>query len=176
MAKKEANLLVSFDPTHLEVAKKEIEGLLKEVKEEAKILTATDGLAEVLVKDSRKAIKQLQKIAKSSLDKFIHTMSWIPIDTWVKNSIKDIKKKIKGFVKEIGEKEKWKMELKTRKVKGKKPDEIKLILKLTEVVNRKKVDLEKPEKIIKVEMIGNKAGLSLVKPEDILNIAKLRQK
>jgi tRNA(Ser,Leu) C12 N-acetylase TAN1 len=62
------------------------------------------------------------------------------------------------------------MDLKVRKVKE-KPDEIKLILKLTEVIDRPKVDLQNPDKIIKVEVIGNKAGLALLGKDELLNVA-----
>lgn len=175
MAKKEANLLVTFDPTHIESAKKEILDLLKEIKEKAEILTADDGVAEIVVKDARKAVAELEKLAKKNIERFAHTMHWTPIDTWTKNNIADIQKALKEFEKKIGEKEAWKMELKTRKLKE-KPDEIKLILKLTEVIDRKNVDLQKPEKIVKVEIIGNKAGLALLKKNELLNISKLRQK
>ena len=174
MAKKEANLLVTFDPTHIESAKKEIAEMLKSIKEKAEILTAEEGLAEVSVGNARKAVAELEKIAKKDLEKFPHTMQWIPIDIWCKNAIADMQKHLKGFEKDIGKDERWKMELKTRKLKE-KPDELKLILKLTEVIDRKKVDLEKPEKIVKVEIIGNKAGLALLKKNELLNIARLKQ-
>lgn len=174
MTKSKANLLVTFDPSHLESAKKEILDLLKDAKEEAKILEIGEGIAEVAVDNAREAIKKLDKIAKKSIEKFSYTMNWVPVDTWCKNTIRDMQKEIKSFVKDIGKDEKWKMELKTRKLKE-KPNEVKLILKLTEVVDRKKVDLKKPEKIIKVEIIGNKAGLALLKKKDILNIAKIRK-
>ncbi len=171
---KEANLLVTFDPTHLESAKTEIANLLKKVKEEANVLKAEEGLAEVIVKDAKKAIKELAGIAKKDVAQFAHTFQWVPIEKWCKATVVDMKKNIKGFVKDIGKDEKWKMDLKTRRVKE-KTDEIKLILKLTEVVDRQKVDLKNPEKTIKVEIIGNKAGLALLGKDELLNIAKLKE-
>ncbi len=168
---KEANLLVTFDPTHQETAVKEITGLLKEIKEEASILKAEEGLAEVLVGDAKKAVKQLFAVAEKNAEKFGHTFHWIPVEKWCKNTIADIQKNIKGFVKDIKQNEKWKMDLKVRRVKE-KPDELKLILKLTEVVDRPKVDLQNPEKIIKVEVIGNKAGLALLGKNELLNVVK----
>jgi len=172
--KKDANLLVTFDPVHLESAKKEILEILKELKEKA-VPKIDDGFAEVAVSDARKVIANLEKIAKKSSEKFAHTMHWIPIDVWAKNTVEDIQKELKKLEKGIGIKEAWKMELKTRKLKE-KPDELKLILKLTEAIDRKNVDLDKPEKIVKVEIIGNKAGLALLKKDEVLNLVKLRQK
>lgn len=173
--RKLANLIVTFDPNHLESAKKEIMHLLDEVKQKAQILAADEGLAHLAVKDARNAIEDLENLSKKSLDKFQHTMKWVPIDVWCKNSVKEMQTNIKKMVKGIKPDEKWKMELKTRKLKD-KPDEIKLVMSLTEVVDRKHVDLENPEKVIKVEIIGNKAGLALLDKKHLLNIAKLKNK
>lgn len=173
--KKEANLIVTFEPSHLESAKKEISELLKEIKEKATIIKIDEGFAEVLVKDARKTLASLEKLARKDIEKFKATMHWIPIDSWTKNNVKDIQKELKKLEKEIGVKEAWKMELKTRKMKE-KPDELKLILTLTEAIDRKNVNLDKPQKIVKVELIGNKAGISLLKKGEILNLIKLREK
>jgi len=167
---KEGNLLVTFDPTHQESALKEISELLNSVKEKADVIKADEGVAEILVKDAKKAVRELSKISVKSIDKFGHTFHWIPIEKWCKNSIDEMQKVIKGFVKDIKQNEKWKMDLKVRKVKE-KPDEIKLILKLTEAVDRPNVDLQNPEKIVKVEVIGNKAGLALLGKDELLNVA-----
>ncbi len=174
-SKKQANLIVTFDPNHLESAKNEIMHLLEEVKQKAQLLAADEGLAHIAVKDARKAVEDLEAVAKKSLDKFNHTMKWIPIDVWCKNTVKEMQDNIKKMVKGIKPAEKWKMDLKTRKLKD-KPDEIKLIMSLTEVVDRKNVDLDNPEKIIKIEIVGNKAGLSLLNQKHLLNIAKMKKK
>ena len=50
---------------------------------------------------------------------------------------------------------------------------VKLIVKLTDVVDRKNVDLNKPKKIIKVEIIGKNAGISLLEPDELLIVPKL---
>jgi len=171
---KEANLLVSFEPSHLEAAKQEIISLLEEIGEKAEILLAEQGLAEVLVNDARKAVQELSKIADSDIAKFSYTLQWSPVDKWCKHDIEEIKAELKKLAEKIASDEKWKMELKVRRVKE-KPDMHELIIKLTEVIDRKNVDLENPEKIVKVEIIGDKTALALLKPEEILNIAKKKQ-
>lgn len=168
---KEANLLVTFDPTHQESAIKVIESLLNGVKEKASVLKANEGVAELAVKDAKKAVKQLSSLANKETEKFVHTFHWIPIDKWCKNTVADMQKNIKDFAKDIKQNDKWKMDLKVRKVKE-KPDELKLILKLTEVIDRPKVDLQNPDKIIKVEVIGNKVGLALLGKGELLNVVK----
>jgi tRNA(Ser,Leu) C12 N-acetylase TAN1 len=44
-------------------------------------------------------------------------------------------------------------------------------MKLTDVVDRKKIDLKKPKKIIKVEIIGKDAGISLLTPDELLVVS-----
>lgn len=169
----EANLIVTYDPTHKESAVVEIENLAKSAKEKARVLKAEEGVAEVIVGNAKKLVKQLTELCKKDAEKFAYTFHWIPIEKWTKNAIPDMQKIIKEIQKDIAAAEKWKMDLKMHKQKE-KVDEIKLILKLTEVVEKPKVDLEKPQKIIKVEIIGNKAGLSLLLPEEYLNVAKFK--
>jgi len=171
---KEANLIVTFDPTHQQSALKEIEELLKAVKEKVNVIKAEEGIAELLVGDAKKAVKQLSALAAKDIEKFGYTFHWIPIEKWCKATVEDMQKVIKDLIKEIKKDERWKMDLKARHVKE-KPDEIKLTLKLTEVVDRPKVDLNNPQKIIKVEIIGNKAGLAVLGADELLNVAKLKQ-
>lgn len=171
---KNINLIVTFDPHHLESAKREILHLLEQVKEKAEILAMDEGMAHLAVKDARKVVDDLRETAKKSADKFAHTMKWIPIDVWCKNTVKDMQKHIKKLVGGIGPQEKWKLELKTRKLKE-RPDELKLILSLTEVIDRDKVDLDNPEKIVRVEIMGNKAGLALLDKRHLLNVMQLKE-
>ena len=116
---KEANLLVTFDPTHQESALKVIESLLNSVKEKVSVLKASEGVAELAVKDAKKAVKQLSSMADKEIEKFSHTFHWIPIDKWCKNTVADIQKNIKDFAKDIKQSDKWKMDLKVKKGKGK---------------------------------------------------------
>jgi len=45
-----------------------------------------------------------------------------------------------------------------------------VIMKLTEVVDKPKVDLENPQKIIEVQIIGKKAGLALLNKDEIFSV------
>ncbi|MBS3097593.1 hypothetical protein J4209_02235 [Candidatus Woesearchaeota archaeon] len=170
----EANLIVTYDPAHAGSAKEEVDRVLKEIKNEAKHLkSGIDGIFNTRVKDARKVVQSLVKLCKKKPDLFDKTFHWIPIDKWVKASIKDMQKELKKFDKAIKEKESWKMDLGKRKTDLHEKD---LIIKLTEVINKPKVDLEKPDKIVKVEIIGNKAGIALLGKDELLNIPKLKGK
>ncbi|MEM2933046.1 MAG: THUMP domain-containing protein [Candidatus Pacearchaeota archaeon] len=163
----EINLLVTFDPVHQESAKKEIEALLEEIDKSGKIMKISDGLAQLTVKDARKLIDKLFEIIKKDVEKFNYTFSWWPVDAWCKAEIKEMQKTIAEIQKGIKNEEKWKMELAKRETKKEYPKD--LIIKLTDVVNKPKVDLSNPDKIIKVEIIGDKAAITLIEKNKVFN-------
>jgi len=165
-----ANLLVTFDPTKTESAKAEILARLQEIKEAPAIAKIDDGLAEVNVKDAKKAVSALKKIAVKNKDKFASTFNWIPVEVWCAAKIPDMQKTVKDLQKGIAEKEKWKMDIGRHKTELHERD---LIIKLTEVIEKPNVDLSKPDKIVKVEVVKDKCAISLLNPEELLNVAKL---
>jgi tRNA(Ser,Leu) C12 N-acetylase TAN1 len=164
-----ANLLITFDPTKLESAKTEIAARLADIKETVKIEKIEDGLAEVTVKDAKKTVSQLKKMAIDR-NKFASTFNWIPVDVWATAKIADMQKNVKEIQKGIAEKDKWKMEIGRHKTDLHERD---LIMKLTEVIDKPNVDLAKPDKILRVEIVKDKCALSLLKPDEILSVAKL---
>jgi len=169
-----ANLIVSYDPSHISSAKDEVSNILKDIKGEAKFLKPNiDGVFEINVKNAKNTVKKLNKEFAKRKKLFERTFHWVPIDKWCKAEIKKMQAEIKKFAKGIKKNDKWKMELNKRSYG--KHGTTELILKLTEIVENPKVDLEKPGKIIKVEIIGNKAGLSLLNPDEILDVPKKKK-
>src|SRR3989338_30155 len=147
------NLLVTYEPSHIGSAKEEVLNLLKEVKYPGKIIKSNiSGLMSVRVKNSKNAVKKLLLIARKKPAKFNQTFKWIPVDRWSKTNIKTMQRALKAMSRNIKKDEKWKMDLGKRKTKLHERD---LIIKLTEPIERANVDLNNPEKILKVEIIGN---------------------
>lgn len=168
----EVNLLVTFDPVHQESAKKEIETLMKELNESGKITKIGGGLAQLTVKDARKFVDKLLGIIKKEIGKFNYTFNWWPVDKWCKAEIKEMQKVIAEIQKGIKNEEKWKMELAKRDTTKEYPKD--LIIKLTDVVNKPKVDLSNPDKIIKVEIIGDKAAITLIEKNKVFNTSNFK--
>jgi tRNA(Ser,Leu) C12 N-acetylase TAN1 len=129
-------------------------------------------LAEISVPDARKAIKVLKEIAKKDGSKFKYTFNWWPVDKWCKANVAEMQKIIKKLQEDIKDNEKWKMDLVKRKVEKDLGKD--LIIKLTDVVNKKCIDLNNPQKIIKVEIEGTRAAISLYSPEEYLSISFLK--
>lgn len=165
----EANLLVTYDPSRAGSAKEEVEKALKAIKQKAKFLKSeTDGVFKLRVGNARKIVKSLNKL-KSKKGMFEHTFHWVPIDKWIPTNVKALQKVIKNLQKGIKKTEKWKMDLHKRHFDEMHSTE--LIIKLTEVVDKLKVDLDNPQKIIEVQIMGKKAGLALLNKDEILDVA-----
>lgn len=170
----EPNLIVSFDPARYSSAKAEVESVLKELKQEAKFLKSEiDGLFKLRVKDGKKVVKDLNKKKRKLAELFESTFHWTPIEKWVKANIKDMQNVLKKYDKEIKESEKWKMDLNKRKFK-KGGETVELIIKLTDVIDKPKVDLKNPDRIVKVEITGNKAGIALLNKDELFNSLKIK--
>ncbi len=170
----EANLIITYDPSHAGSAKEEVERVLKEIKKKATHLKSeVDGVFKVNVPSSKKVVKDLKKLCEKDSSLFSHTFHWVPIEKWVKTSVKEMQKEVKKFDKDIKKTEKWMMDLHKRHYD--KEGTTELILKLTESIDKPKVDLKKPEKIIKVEIIGNKAGLALLGADELLKVPKIKK-
>ena len=166
----DANLLVTHDHSHAGSAKDEIEKALKAVKQKAKFLKSDiEGVFKLRVGNAKKLVKSLSKL-KSKKGMFEHTYHWIPIDKWLATNVKAMQKEVKKLQKGIKKTEKWKMDLHKRHFDQMNSTE--LIMKLTEVVDKPKVDLSNPQKIIEVQIIGKRAGLALLNKDEILNLAK----
>ncbi len=169
-----ANLLVTHDPNHAGLAKEEIVAVLKQFKIEPEFLKSEiEGLFQIIVKEPKKVVKKLIAMCKKDPSIFRMTFHWIPVDNWCKSTIEDMQKTIKGLVKDIKEKDKWKMDIAKRCYEKYNTNE--LIMKLTEVVDRPKVDLKNPVKIIRVDILGNDAGISLLTKDEMLNIPALKK-
>ncbi|GAG73423.1 unnamed protein product, partial [marine sediment metagenome] len=127
------------------------------------------GIFLVDVAKPREVVKKLKEISKNNRELFGKTYRYIPIDKWVKSEISDMQKAIKSLVPKIKKNEKWMMDVEKRYYD--KHDYKELIIKLTDVVDRKEIDLKKPEKIIKVEIVGKNAGISLLEPDEFLIVS-----
>jgi tRNA(Ser,Leu) C12 N-acetylase TAN1 len=163
-----ANLLVTYDPNHAGSAKEEIDLVMKKIKAKPKFLKpVTEGLFEIYLPKSKDAVKKLKALCKKNSDFFVRTFHYTPINKWVKTDVKILQKEIKKYVPKIKVKESWKMDLNKRHFD--KIGSRDLIIKLTEAVDRMNVDLENPEKMIKVEIIGSRTGLALVGKDEFLD-------
>ncbi len=166
----DANLLVTFDPTHKGKAEEEVKALLKEVGEDADFKDSpVDGL--FLLKTKKDSKEVAKALGKGDTSRFENTFHWVPIEKWCKAEINEIAKAMKEIDAKMDPEESWKMDLNKRSLEGKTTD---LIIKLTENIDKPKVDLKDPQKIIKVEVVGKEAGISLLSPDETVDVPKMK--
>ncbi len=163
----DANLLVTHDPSHAGSAREEVEKALRALKQKAKFLKSEiEGVFMLKVGNAKKLIKSLNKLKNKK--GMTYTFHWIPIDKWIATNIKAMQKEIKKLQKGIKKTEKWKMDLHKRHFDEMQSTE--LTIKLTEAVDKPKVDLQNPQKIIEVQIIGKKTGLALLNKDEVLTL------
>ena len=162
-------LIVTYDPAHQKSCEESLKNVMDAVGAKPKFLKSKySGIFLVDLSKPKEVVKMLIKLNKKDQELFGKTHRYIPVDKWVSSKVPDMQKAIKSLVPKIGENEKWKMDLEKRHYH--KLDYQELIVKLTEVVDRRKIDLKKPKKIIKVEIIGTHAGISLLEPGELLMV------
>ena len=168
----DANLIVTFDPAHAGKAREEVNVLLAEVGEKPAFLeSGIDGLFFLKAKNPKGTVKKLVEECKKNPDKFGSTFHWTPIDKWSTSNLEDMSKVLKGIDAKMKPDESWKMDLGKRQYEGETPN---LIIKLTDNINKPKVDLKNPQKIVKVEIIGKKAAIALLDASEFLDVSKLK--
>ncbi len=169
--KGQANMIVTFDPNHRGTAELELREVLKQAGEKPQIgQTEVEGLFKVAVSNARAAVAKIRTLCGNNPNLFAVTHHYTPIDNWCQSEVPAMQKLIRAASAGIGQNEKWKMGLNKRhwgKLEG-----VQLIMKLTEVVDRKHVDLDNPDKIIRVEIIGKEAGVALLTPKDVVDVAR----
>ncbi len=165
----DANLIVTFDPSHAGKAKEEIKSVLEDAGEKAEFLESeVAGLFLLKVKNPKHLVKEL----RGDANKLEHTFHWIPVEKWCSSDLDALAEEMKKIDARIDAKESWKMDLGKRCYEGRTTD---IIMKLTENINKPKVDLKNPEKIVKVEIIGEKAGIALLDRDEILDVPRLKK-
>lgn len=164
----EANLVVTYDPAHAGKAREEVNAMLGSTK--ATFLKSdVEGLFLLDVSKPKEVTKKLN--TKANAKKFAYTFHWVPVDKWVSSKIADMQKAMKEMDSKIKPTESWKLDLSKRRYDAETPE---LIKKLTEPIDKPKVDLKNPQKIVKVEIIGKKAGIALLDKDELLDVPKLK--
>ncbi|HII30262.1 hypothetical protein AUJ69_03015 [Candidatus Woesearchaeota archaeon CG1_02_47_18] len=167
-------MVVSCSPTHRDMAVSEVEGVAKEAGfSVGAIASGIEGLLFFAVDSPKEAIKKLNRLCREKPGLFELTFHYRPVDVWCTSSIEEMQAKIRELVPKIGEEESWRMMLSKRQYD--KYGERELIMKLTEVVDRKKVDLKNAEKVIVVGIIGEHAGIALAARDEILDVQQVKK-
>ncbi len=166
-----AILLVRYDPAHLSKAKEEVIKLLGGLGVKPRFLKSeVGGILKLRTANPKAVIKSLINLYRKTPTNFETTHRWIPIDKWCRSELISMKRAVKKLTKDIKENESWKMDLGKRLYD--KHHTTELISELTKSVDRMKVNLNNPSKVIKVEIVGKHAGFALLAKNEMLRVFK----
>lgn len=172
----DANLLVTFDYGVYMGARSEVIDVLREVGEESPRLLSSDvkGLFQLRVDgDPKEATRKLDALCRRDPSRFWYTYHWIPVEKWCPSTIEDMSEVVNELAERIRPEERWRMNVNKRFYHDHHTRE--LIEKLAQHVDKPNVDLENPDKIIRIEIIGGRAGLSLLTLKEAFSVNAVKK-
>ena len=168
---KEFNLLVTTTRGNEDNACSEIWYLLKEIGDEKAEVDKTGVSGLIAAKTSLnpfEVIAKFRKILKERPYEFRYSLRIIPIEKVVKTRLEEIQKVSDELSRKIGENETFRVTVEKRFTEISTRDVIEAAASKIE----RKVNLEKPDKILLIEIVGGLTGISVIKPDDILSVTK----
>lgn len=166
------NLLVSCSWGGVRRAKEEVTRVLRLLGDEKPVVQSTFASGIIGVNTSlnpREVTQELRKLFEGDHSILQYTSKWIPVDLWTYSTMVFMKKAVAELGKRILKGEKWRLTVEKRRYTL--HHKIEIIRELAELINSK-VDLENPNKIIRIDIIGKYAGISLLKPQEVFSVAK----
>ena len=167
----EANLLVTYDRAERFAVQYEVKQVLREVGEgNPRFLPSrVRGIFRIHIQmDPKHATKNLGTLCRRDPSKFWYTYHWIPVEKWCPSTIKEMSVIVKQFAERIMLEERWRIRVNKRFYNEYHTQE--LIELLAEHVDRPNVDLENPDKTIRIEIMGDEAALSLLGPREHFSV------
>lgn len=165
------NLLATTSRGNENAACSELKYLLEKIGDPAPRVVKS-GITGIVVAKSCTCPIDAVKMLRASLYKrpyeFRYLLRIIPIERIVSTDLKEFEKVAEEFGSKIGESETYRVTVEKRFNATHTSDIIKTIASRIE----RKVDLQKPDKILLVEVIGRLTGISILASSDILSIAK----
>lgn len=167
------NLLITTARGNEEEASSEIWYLLGEIGDTASKVDKT-GISGVIAAktafDPLEVIDKLRGLLKERPYEFRYSFRIIPIEKVVRTDLGEIQKAVIELATKIKENETFRITVEKRFTTTSTKD----LIEAAATNIERKVDLNKPDKIILVEVVGGLSGVSVIKPTDILLAARER--
>jgi len=166
------NLLVSCLWGAYGRAREEVLQILRKLGDDKPFVKCTAAMGIIGVRtqiDSRGVTQRLRELFEE--DPFIvqHTLKWVPVDLWTRSTLDSMKEGITQLKDRIHAGERWRMTVEKRRYTH--YHKIEIIRELADLIDEE-VDLENPDKILRIDIIGKYAGISVLAPQDIFSVAK----
>ena len=168
----EINLVVSYDPQGGYVAGKiEVHAILEKLgdKESEQELIVPGIIAVQTELKARDVIEDARELYMSDPSRFNFTLKWVPVEHWCEGTLEAITATVKREIASmIAETDQYAIDVAKHRSELHKEQVIEAIAPLI----KGKVNLDKPQKIVRIELFGDKASVSLLVPKNIFSVVK----
>lgn len=145
--------------------------LLGEIGDSAPTIDKTGIAGLVAAKSAFNAfetIEKLREILRERPYEFRYTLRVIPIEKIVRTDLGEIERAVTELSSKIDENETFRVTVEKRFSETSSKD----IVEAAAANIERKVDLNKPDKIVLIEVVGGLTGISVVRPNDIISVMK----
>ena len=167
------DLLVSYPWRRFRPARREILRILKDLGDEhARVeRTGVDGVALVHTNlDGREVVRRCRELFQTT-PIFEFAVKWVPVDYWCDTDLDAMKKLIEEKIRgEIDANETWGMKVEKRCWQMYHTADI--IAHLAKAIDRR-VNLDRPDKLVRVDVVGRQTAISVLRPGDIFSVNAL---
>ncbi len=164
------DLLVSYPWRRFGPARREILRILKRLGDEhARVeRTDVDGVALVHTNlDGREVVRRCRELFQTA-PTFEYAIKWVPVDYWCDTDLDAMKKLIEERIRDqIGANETW--SLKIEKRRWRKYHTADIVAYLAPAIDRR-VNLDRPDKLVRVDVVGNRSAISVLRPGDAFSV------
>lgn len=164
------DLLVSYRWGRYGAAKREIlKTLARFGDEHAQVeRTSVSGIALAhTALDPREVVRRCRELFRQEFV-FEDAIKWVPVDYWCDTDVEAMRKLLEDKVRDqIAENETWGMKVKKRR--WQRYHTLDLVLQLAQVIDRK-VDLNDPDKLVRVDVVGKQTAVSVLRPGEIFSV------
>jgi len=171
MVLKDFNLLATTARGNEEDACSEIWYLLGEIGDSAVKVDKTGITGLIAAKTAFNPFEVIEKfraILKERPYEFRYTLRVIPIEAVVRTDLGEIQRAVTELSSKIREDETFRVTVEKRFTTTSTND----IIEAAAANIERRVDLNRPNKVVLIEVVGGLTGVSVVKPEDILSVMK----
>jgi tRNA(Ser,Leu) C12 N-acetylase TAN1 len=163
------DLLVSYQRGRYGRAKREILHVLQRLGDEHPMIdrTAVDGIACVRTAlDGRFVVRGCRELLEKGFA-FEDAIKWVPVDYWCEADLHAMHRLLADTVRaQIAPTETWGLKIAKRRWQRYHTSDI--ITQLAGAIDRK-VDLDHPDKLVRVDVVGNEVGISILRPGEVFS-------
>ena len=164
------DILVSYECGRFGRSKREVREALRRCGDEQSQIerTSVNGIAVVRTTlDGREVVRRCRELCHESFA-FRFAIKWVPVDYWCETDLEAIRKLLEAEVRgRIAEDETWGMKVERRGWQQHHTQDI--IVYLARAIDRK-VDLNHPDKLVRIDVLGNQTAISVLRPSDMFSV------